>query len=225
MTRSGPLTGWLSAGQISAAAAPGREARWPSASSSALPSLHAQTVHLQRASLQRVSRAGLTPQLSGFNKGCFRGLGLDAGGGKESLPKAGGTRVSETSLAPSGWTSGARTKEVQHRSCQRRGLFPGHRGNAPPSEAAYRVCSPRSLQGLPPMGSASGLHMKSGTWARGRVHITLCALSLRWHQPPDLGTAPCGEKSSSPSCRKTARRRSREHLLSACSMSVTLKIT
>lgn len=73
--------GQLSTGQISAVAAPGEGVRCPSVLSSAQSRLQGQAAHLQVTSLQQAPRAGLTPQCLEFNKGCYRGLGLDTGVG------------------------------------------------------------------------------------------------------------------------------------------------
>lgn len=63
--------------------------------------------------------------------------------------------MSDTSLAPSGWTSGTRIKAAQYCSCQKRGPawhpFPGHPGNDPAPEAGCAKPSRDShLWGGPP---------------------------------------------------------------------------
>lgn len=88
--------------------------------SSAGSRLQAQEAHLQGTSLQQAPRAGLTPRCLGFNKGCYRGLGLNMGRrGRKGVPaEAWGTLASAGSLAPLGWTSGARMKGAQYSPCQ-----------------------------------------------------------------------------------------------------------
>ncbi|CAK7296833.1 hypothetical protein VULLAG_LOCUS5717 [Vulpes lagopus] len=82
--------GQLSTGQISAAAAPGEGVRCLSVLSPAGSRLQAQEAHLQGTSLQQAPRAGLTPQCLGFNKGCYRGLGLNMGRrGRKGVPAGG----------------------------------------------------------------------------------------------------------------------------------------
>ena len=80
-----------------------------------------------------------------FNKGCCRGLGLDgegAGEGRFFLLEVGGTLVSDISLAPSEWTSGARIKTAQYCSCQRKGLTWHPLPGCPENDPHPEVCSP-----------------------------------------------------------------------------------
>lgn len=105
--------------------------RCPSVLSSAQSRLQGQAAHLQVTSLQQAPRAGLTPQCLEFNKGCYRGLGLDtgvggAGRGRKGVPAwAWGTLASKASLAPSGPTSGTRMKGAQYYPPEKRtGLGP-----------------------------------------------------------------------------------------------------
>lgn len=135
--------------------------RRPSVLSSAQSRLQGQAAHLQVTSLQQAPRAGLTPQCLEFNKGCYRGLGLDTGvggdRGRKGVPAwAWGTLASKASLAPSGPTSGTRMKGAQYYPRQRRGLawgpFPGCPGNDCPQEQQVGRAQPAAPRG--PMGSA-----------------------------------------------------------------------
>ena len=134
----------LSVGQISAAAAPGGGVRRPSGSGSAQPSLQAQAIYLQRAGCSG-TRGGVDTPLSGVQQRMLQrsGLGWGRGGGEEIfLLEVGGTLVSDISLAPSEWTSGARIKTAQYCSCQRKGLTWHPLPGCPENDPHPEVCSP-----------------------------------------------------------------------------------
>lgn len=131
--------GQLCAGQISAAAAPGEGGEMPICSqlSSAQAAGTSSPFTRDQPTAGNQSRAD-TPMSGGQQKMLQRpGLGCVWGwwwAGRKGVPAWGwGTLVSEASLAPSGWTSGARKKGAQYSSCQRSELawhpFPGHPGN------------------------------------------------------------------------------------------------
>lgn len=118
-------------------------------------------------------------------------LGWGRGGsGEIFLLELGGTLVSDISLAPSEWTSGARIKAAQYCSCQRKGLTWHPLLGCPENDLRPEVCSPEVATHWKCLVTHTVMQRQMATplvlsWGSLSTPLSLC-----WG-PLNLGTPLC----------------------------------